>query len=62
MHEAASLVDVCLALLHDDQALVGIGDDGEVQLDIDLIPGGLQELAHQLPVRAAFAHPFELDR
>jgi hypothetical protein len=41
MIEAASLVDVRLALLHYRSALGRVGDDREVQLDTDLIPGGL---------------------
>ena len=33
-----------------------------VELDVDLIPGGLQELAEELPVGAPLTDPLELDR
>jgi hypothetical protein len=52
---------MCLALLHHGQALGGVGDDGEGELDADLILGSLQKLAEELPIWGPFTHPLELD-
>ena len=60
-HQPAGLVDVRLALFHDRQALGRIGDDLERELHADLIPGRLQELAEELPIRALLTHPLQLD-
>ena len=34
----------------------------KVELDVDFIPGGLQELADELPIRTPLTDAFDLDR
>jgi len=52
---------VGLALFHDGKALCRVGDDLERELDADLTPGRLQELAEELPIRPLLAHTLQLN-